>query len=92
MRLDDYEIFPNHERRGNGNLIEEVVMVEWDPIDHVQVMKDDNLQSVTNEEIKAIKKNKTWELFNYLRKKAIDAKCIYKLKLKENGDIDFNEV
>lgn len=40
-------------------------------------------------EIAAIKKNNTWELTELPKgQKTIGVKCIYKTKLKENGEVD----
>lgn len=60
---NDYERFTNQAIKENGHLIEEAIMVESEPIDHVQAMKDDNRKGVMNEEIKAIEKRKTRSWF-----------------------------
>lgn len=39
------------------------------------------------DELKEIKNNQTWELVSHLRKKVIDVKWFYKLKLIPNGEI-----
>lgn len=47
-------------------------------------MKDSNWLIAMKKEHKAIEKNKTWKLVSMSDKKA---KCIYKLKLRPNGEI-----
>ena len=39
------------------------------------------------EELRAIEKNKTWELVERTNKKPIDVKWIYKVKRRPNGEI-----
>lgn len=66
-------------------MIEEAMMAESKPIDHVQDMQDENWQGAMIEELKAIEKNQTWESVTQLNKKAIDVRWVYKLKLKPNN-------
>ena len=47
------------------------------------------LQEAMNEELMAIEKNNTWQLTDLAKgHKAIDGKWVYKIKVKENGEID----
>lgn len=50
--VNDYGRFPNQAIRENSDLLEEVRMVESEPIDHDQAMKDENWQDAMNGEIK----------------------------------------
>lgn len=51
VRLNDYERFHNQAIKEHGELIEEAIMAELEPIDHVQAMKDGNWQDEVFEEL-----------------------------------------
>ncbi|GAU22886.1 hypothetical protein TSUD_376970 [Trifolium subterraneum] len=87
VRLNDYERFPDHAIGQDGELLEEAMLTESEPINLDQAMKDSNWLEAMKEEMNAIEKNKTWYLVDKTDKKAIDVKWIYKLKLRPNGEI-----
>lgn len=51
IRLNDYERFHNQAIKEHGELIEEAIMAELEPIDHIQAMKDENGQDEVFEEL-----------------------------------------
>lgn len=64
-------------------------MVNDDPICFNEVVKQKKWREVVDLDIKAIKRNKTWELINPLNGiKRIGVKWIYKTKLNEKGEVD----
>ncbi|GAU25658.1 hypothetical protein TSUD_265850 [Trifolium subterraneum] len=87
VRLNDYERFPDHAIRQDGELLEEAMLAESEPINLDQAMKDSNWLEAMKEEMNAIEMNKIWYLVDKTDKKAIDVKWIYKLKLRPNGEI-----
>lgn len=62
-------------------------MVESESINLDQAMNDSNWLEVMQEELRAIKKNKTWELAKNSNKNPNHMKWVYKLKLRPNGEI-----
>lgn len=58
IRLNDYEMFLDQAIWENGDLVEEAMMVESKPLDHVQAIKYENWKCAMNEELKAIEKEK----------------------------------
>lgn len=58
IRLNAYEMFPDQAIWENGDLVEEAMMVESEPLDHVQAIKYENWKYAMNEELKAIEKEK----------------------------------
>ncbi|GAU51473.1 hypothetical protein TSUD_95880 [Trifolium subterraneum] len=86
-RINDYERFLDHAVGQDGELLEEAMLAEFEPINLNQAMNYSNWLEAMKEEIHAIEKNKTWYLVDKTDKKAIDVKWIYKLKLRPNGEI-----
>lgn len=79
--LARYERFPDQAVDGDGDLIEEAMMMdEAQPINLDQAMNNSNWLAAMKEKLWSIEKNKTWELVEKSIKKPIDVKWIYKLK------------
>jgi hypothetical protein len=87
VRLTDFERFPDQAVGQDGELLEEAMLAESEPINFDQAVNDSNWLKAMKEEINTIEKNKTWYLVDKTDKKAIDVKWIYKLKLRPNGEI-----
>lgn len=85
--LNDYEIFRYQDIREDGELVEKAMTVESKPIDHVQAIQDENWKGAMIEDLKAIENNQTQEFIKYLGKKGKYVRWVYKLKLKQNGEI-----
>src|ERR1044072_9843757 len=66
---------------------EAIMMDEAEPIDFNEAMSNSNWCESMKEELRAIEKNKTWELVERSNKKPIDVKWIYKVKRRPNGEI-----
>lgn len=56
VRLSDYEIFLDPAISENGDLIEEATIIEYEPTDLRQALKDENWQEYMKKELKAIEK------------------------------------
>ena len=55
----------------------------------VDAIQNPKWQEAMNEELMAIEKNNTWQLTDLLKgQKEIDMKCVCKIKVKANGEID----
>ena len=60
-----------------------------DPVHFEEAVKHDNWRKAMDMEIKAIKRNNTWELTDLpTGAKKIGVKWVYKTKLKENGEVE----
>ena len=76
-RLAGYEKFLDQEIDADGDLIEEVMMMdEAEPIKLDQAMNDSNQCATMKEELREIQKNKTWELVKRSNKKPINLKWV----------------
>lgn len=83
-----HERFLDQAVDADGDLIVEVMMmVEAKPINLDQTMNDLNWLVTMKKELRAIEKNKTWELIEESIKKSINVKWVYKLKQRPNGEI-----
>jgi len=66
-----------------------MLVTEDDPVIFEEAIKSKRWRDAMKREMKAIEKNKTWELTDLLKgMKPIRVKWIFKTKLKENGEID----
>ena len=76
-----------------GNLMHFAQLEDVEPINHEDSLKEDAWKQVMIEELKAIKRNNTWQ-FPKLppNKKAIDVKWVFKLKLNLGGSIARHKV
>lgn len=60
-----------------------------DPFHFEEAFKSNKWREAMNEEMKAIERNKTWELTDVPKDvKPIGVKWIFKTKLKESGDVE----
>ena len=59
-----------------------------EPIDNIEALEEQVWRATMLEELKAIEKNHTWKLVELpAKKKPIDVKWVFKLKLNPNGTI-----
>ena len=71
-----------------GDLMHFALLVDIEPIDYKEAMKEEAWKNVMIEELKAIKKKHTWELTKLpFNKKPIEVKWVLKLKLNPDGSI-----
>ena len=60
-----------------------------DPKTCEEAVKNPKWRAAMDLEIEAIERNKTWELTDLPKEaKKIGVKCVFKTKLKENGEVD----
>jgi len=70
-------------------IINFALFADCEPVTLEEAAGDENWIKAMDEEIKAIEKNKTWELTELpANKKPIGVKWVYKTKYKPNGEID----
>lgn len=88
-RLADYEIFSSNSISMEDEELEHfALLADAEPINFTEAMKEKAWREAMKEEIKAIERNKTWDLVDLpLNKQPIGVKWVYKLKLKPNGTI-----
>ena len=78
-----YEVTENQD-----NLTLFCLFADCDPMNFEEVVGNKNWKNVMDEEIKAIKKNDTWELASLPKgNKAIDVKWVYKAKKNAKGEV-----
>lgn len=87
VRLTDSERFPDQAIDVKADLIEETMITKSKPIDLTQVMNYSNWLEAMQKELKYIERNKNQEFMARSSKKPIYAKWVYKLKLRQNGEI-----
>ncbi|GAU44417.1 hypothetical protein TSUD_100640 [Trifolium subterraneum] len=88
VRLDGYDVFPDQAITEAGELVNEAMIAELEPVTLDQALNDSNWKAAMVEELKSIEKNNTWELMhNTVSKRPIDVKWLFKLKMKPNGEI-----
>jgi glycine cleavage system H lipoate-binding protein len=72
----------------DGELVNEAMIVELEPVTLSEALKDSNWLNAMKEELKSIEKNNTWTLMNKaVNKRPIDVKWVFKLKMKPSGEI-----
>lgn len=80
------EIYEETEEVNDSTLF--FLFVDAEPISFEDVVQDEKWRMAMNEEIKAIRRNDTWELANLPKgKKLIVVKWIYKTKKNSKGDV-----
>ena len=88
IRLEDYEMFPNSAIDDDGKLVHLALMGEAEPVTFPEAIKKEVWLEAMREELKAIERNKTWELASLPNGKiAIKIKWVFKNKLKPDGSI-----
>jgi len=58
--LADFEIFPNNVMIDEGDLVHFALLVEVEPINHLEALKQYLWKKAMVEELQAIDKNHTW--------------------------------
>ena len=75
VRLNEYELFPDQAITEDGELINEVMIAELEPVTLEQALNDSKWKAAMQEELKSIEKNNTWELMHKtVNKRPIDVK------------------
>jgi hypothetical protein len=88
VRLNEYDVFPDQAITEDGELINEAMIAELEPVTLEQALNDSKWKAAMKEELKSIEKNNTWELMHKtVNKRPIDVKWVFKLKMKPNGEI-----
>ena len=65
------------------------LFLDCDPTTFESAIKESTWWKTMDDEIKAIERNDTWELSDFLKGyKTINVKWVFKTKLKENGEVD----
>jgi len=73
----------------NDNLILYYHFADCEPIGFEEAVKDEKLRNAMDKEIKAIEKNKTWELTTIPKEqKSIGVKWVFKAKKNAKGEIE----
>lgn len=62
FRLNDHEVFPDTAINEEGELLEEAMIAETEPIDFKQALSDPEWLAAMHDELEVIEKNKTLEL------------------------------
>jgi hypothetical protein len=87
-RLNDYDVFPDQVITEDGDLVNEAMIAELEPVTLDEALSDSNWLKAMREEFKSIEKNNTWVLMDKaVSKRPIDVKWVFKLKMKPNGEI-----
>jgi len=69
-------------------LVHFAFLADSEPMRLAYVIQHPKWQEAMNDELMGIEKNNTWQLTDLLKgHKAIDVKWVYKIKVKENGEI-----
>jgi glycine cleavage system H lipoate-binding protein len=88
IRLNEYDVFPDQVITEDGELVNEAMIAELEPVTLSEALKDSNWLNAMKEELKSIEKNNTWTLMNKaVNKRPIDVKWVFKLKMKPSGEI-----
>lgn len=78
----------NNAFNNEGELIHFALLDVVEPINHDEGIKSKVWREAKMEELKPIDKNHTWEMVNLLyRKKTIDVKWIFKVKMNLDGKV-----
>ena len=65
------------------------LFADYEPTGFEEVVQDKKWRNAMDEEIKAIKRNDTWELATFpTEKKTIGVKWVYKLKKNAKGEVE----
>ncbi|CAJ2647569.1 unnamed protein product [Trifolium pratense] len=87
-RLQDYELNQDNQVNDDGDLVHLAFMAESEPIDVDSALRSEKWRCAMKEELDSIESNHTWELVDLpYRKRAIDVKWVYKLKVNSKGEI-----
>lgn len=87
-RFSNFEMISNFEVTLEREPINFALIADTKLIDCVEVLEEQVYKAAMLEELKSIEKNPTWELVeNQAKKKAIDVKWVFKLKLNPNDTI-----
>ncbi|KAK2359746.1 putative mitochondrial protein [Trifolium repens] len=87
-RLQECEITADNEVTEEGDLVHLAFMGESESINVNDALKDEKWVNAMKEELDSIESNHTWELVDLPhKKKAIDVKWVYKLKLNSKGEV-----
>jgi len=89
VHLQDCKVNLDDEVDDNGNLVHFAFLADSEPMRLADVIQHLKWQEAMNEELMAIEKKNKWKLTDLPKEhKAIDVKWVYKVKVKENGEID----
>ncbi|GAU33832.1 hypothetical protein TSUD_393400 [Trifolium subterraneum] len=87
-RLNDCEITSDNAVNDEGDIIHFALLADSEPIDYKDALKNSVWKRAMEEELQSIEKNKTWKLVNLPdKKKKIDVKWVFKMKLNPDGTI-----
>jgi hypothetical protein len=87
-RLQECEINADNEIDDSGDLVHLAFMAESEPINVDTALRSEKWRCAMIEELDSIESNQTWELVDLPhKKKAIDVKWVFKLKVNSKGDV-----
>ena len=87
-RLEDCEVLPDSVVNDEGELIHFALLADAEPLNYKEAIQTEVWKKAMIEEIKAIEKNNTWKLVELPdKKKTIDVKWIFKVKLNPDGSV-----
>jgi len=88
VHLQDCEVNFDDEVNDNGDLVHFAFLADSKPVRLADAIQHPKWQEAMKEELMAIEKNNTWQLTDIPKgHKAIDVKWVYKINVKENGEI-----
>jgi hypothetical protein len=92
-RLSDCEVLPDNAVNEEGDLIHTAMLADAEPIDYRDGLKSSVWKKAMEEELQSIEKNQTWKLVNLPnKKKKIDVKWVFKVKLNPDVTISKHKV
>ncbi|WVY90763.1 hypothetical protein V8G54_036277 [Vigna mungo] len=87
-RLQDHEVFTDNEITDSGDLLHCVFLADAEVLTWEQAIDIKEWKEAMLEELRAIEKNRTWEMMDLPHnKQAIEVKWVFKTKYKPNGDV-----
>ncbi|CAJ2641647.1 unnamed protein product [Trifolium pratense] len=87
-RLNDCEVTQDNAVNDEGDLIHFALLADSEPLNYRDALKSNVRKKAMEEELKSIEKNQTWKLVALpYKKKRIDVKWVFKVKLNPDGTI-----
>ncbi|CAJ2627663.1 unnamed protein product [Trifolium pratense] len=87
-RLNDCEVTQDNAVNDEGDLIHFALLADSEPLNYRDALKSNVWKKAMEEELKSIEKNQTWKLVDLPdKKKKIDVKWVFKVKLNPDGTI-----
>ncbi|CAJ2645977.1 unnamed protein product [Trifolium pratense] len=87
-RLNDCEVTQDNAVNDEGDLIHFALLADSEPLNYRDALKSNVWNKAMEEELRSIEKNQTWKLVDLPdKKKKIDVKWVFKVKLNPDGTI-----